>query len=362
MNTLFDATEYGSIKANNRFVMAPMSRNRATELGLATPLMATYYSQRATAGLIITEGIQPNQVGQGYMNSPGLHTYEQAQSWLPVTTKVHEKGGKIVAQLMHCGRIGHPSLYPSAHQSVAPSAVTAKGQTFTPEGMQDFAPPRALTYEEIQATIADFAQAAKFAILGGFDGVEIHAGNGFLPHQFLASNTNLRDDEYGGNVENRIRFTLEMIAAVTDAIGADKVGLRLSPHNQFNDINEGDTLPLYQALIKALPTNLAYIHIMEAACRDTSKMVRDLWQGPLILNPHKSWEDGPTTPAIATQVLQQGLCDGVGIGALFVANPDLVERARVGADYNEVDDSKFYGGGAEGYTDYPTLEEAALTA
>ncbi|TMP30410.1 alkene reductase [Pseudoalteromonas rubra] len=359
MHTLFEPVQYGSIATSNRFVMAPMSRNRATEQGHATALMATYYGQRASAGLIISEGIQPSQVGQGYMNSPGLHTLQQAKSWLQVTDSVHAQGGKIVAQLMHCGRIGHPSLYPSAHQSVAPSAITAQGQTYTPDGMKDFAPPRALAMDEIQSTISDYVQAARYAIMGGFDGVEIHAGNGFLPHQFLANNTNLRQDNYGGSIENRTRFTLEIVAAVSDAIGADCIGLRISPHNTFNDIAETDSEQLYSALIQALPTELAYLHIMEAACRETSDAIRRLWKGALILNPHNHWEDGPVTPAIADKVLQQDLCDGVSLGALFVANPDLVDRARLNAPLNNMDDSTLYGGGAKGYTDYPTLNEVA---
>lgn len=362
MKTLFDATQYGSIKVNNRFVMAPMSRNRATESGLATDMMATYYGQRASAGLIISEGIQPSQVGQGYMNSPGLHTRQQANSWQPVTDAVHQQGGKIVAQIMHCGRIGHPSLYPSAHQSVAPSAITAQGQTYTPDGLQDFAPPRALTYDEIQDTIADFVRSAQLAIAAGFDGIEIHAGNGFLLHQFLANNTNQRDDEYGGSIANRIRFTVEVVNAVAQAIGADKVGVRVSPHNQFNDIAETDTLEMYPELIKALPTDLAYLHIMEAATRSTSALIRSVWSGALIINPHNSWEDGPVTPDIATDVLHQDLGDGIGFGALFVANPDLVERAHIGASFNPVDESTFYGGGAKGYIDYPTLAQAKMSA
>ncbi|CCQ11331.1 putative oxidoreductase [Pseudoalteromonas luteoviolacea B = ATCC 29581] len=362
MNTLFQPVNYGNIISSNRFVMAPMSRNRATIDGCATAMMATYYGQRAGAGLIISEGIQPNYVGQGFMNSPGLHNSSQAQSWRQVTQAVHHKGGKIVAQLMHAGRIGHPSLYPSAHQSLAPSAIAAKGEAYTRSGLQAYPTPKAMTKQDILETIEDFTQSAKYAIEAGFDGVEIHAGNGFLLHQFMATNCNIRHDEYGGSIDNRLRLTREVIAAVCDAIGAARVGVRISPENNYNDIVETDSDKLYKALVNSLPEQLAYLHIMEAANRPQTEEIRAMWHGSLILNPHKSWQDGPVSPTIAEQVLAAELCNGVAFGALFVANPDLVERVRVGAKFNELDSSKFYGGDEDGYTSYPNLQQATECA
>ncbi|MFC3033697.1 alkene reductase [Pseudoalteromonas fenneropenaei] len=362
MNKLFQPVSYGNIISSNRFVMAPMSRNRATEDGCATAMMATYYGQRASAGLIISEGIQPNQVGQGFMNSPGLHNPAQAQSWRRVTQAVHHQGGKIVAQLMHAGRIGHPSLYPSAHQSLAPSAIAAKGEAYTSMGPQPYPTPKAMTKQDIIDTVKDFAQSAQYAIAAGFDGIEIHAGNGFLLHQFMATNCNSRDDEYGGSIDNRLRLTREVIAAVCEAIGAARVGVRISPENSYNDIAETDSAALYEALVNSLPKNLAYLHIMEAANRPQTEIIRALWQGSLILNPHKSWQDGPVSPTVAEQVLAAELCDGVAFGALFVANPDLVERVRIGAEFNELDSSKFYGGDEDGYTTYPNLQQTAALA
>ncbi|MEU3408820.1 alkene reductase [Streptomyces sp. NPDC006670] len=347
----------GKLALRNRVVMAPMSRNRATAEGLATELMATYYGQRAGAGLIITEGIQPSVTGQGFGNSPGLHTQEQAESWKPVTEAVHANGGLIVAQLMHCGRIGHPSLYPSGHQSVAPSAVTAAGQAYGPQGPLDYPEPRALTVEEIAEVVKEHADAAELAIEAGFDGVEIHAGNGFLLHQFLSENTNLRTDQYGGSVENRIRFAIEVIEAVSERIGADRVGVRISPSNPYNDIVEGDTHAIYEALVAALPP-IAFLHILEGANRDHIAALRAQWTGTIVLCPHP--ENGVAVNAeIAEAALEAGVACAVAFGSSFIANPDLPERIRTGAALAEADQSKFYGGDHTGYTDYPTLAGTA---
>ena len=240
MPDLFEPTTFGALHPANRLVMAPMSRNRANADGTPTELMATYYAQRADAGLIITEGTQPSQVAQGFMNTPGLHNAAQAAAWRDVTDAVHARGGLIAVQLMHAGRIGHPSLYPSAHQSVAPSSIPAAGTGFTPEGLMEYPEPRTLTPEEINETINDFVCASRLAIDAGFDAVEIHGGNGFLLHQFLAANTNLRDDEHGGDPKRRVKLTEQVVHAVADAIGPDRVGLRISPGNPYNDIDEGD--------------------------------------------------------------------------------------------------------------------------
>lgn len=353
--TLFSPLRLGDIALANRLVMAPMSRNRATPEGLATPLMATYYAQRATAGLIITEGVQPNAEGQGFINTPGLSTPAQIAAWRQVTEAVHRAGGKIVVQLMHAGRIGHPALYADGHASVAPSAIAAAGETYTPEGMRPYPVPRALDEAGIHATIADFVQAARNAIEAGFDGVELHAGNGFLPHQFLSSNANQRQDGWGGSIAGRISFTVELARAVVAAIGWQRTGLRISPANPYNDITEEDTPALYEALLQALP-DLAFLHVMEAGNRAQTRALRQLWQGQMIVNPHAGPQDFPAQPAAATAALAEDLTDAVALGALFLANPDLVDRLRLGATLNSADPATFYGGGAEGYTDYPTLQ------
>ncbi|WP_233520545.1 alkene reductase [Flocculibacter collagenilyticus] len=352
---MFDAIKLGDMKLQNRIIMAPMSRNRATTEGLATPLMATYYAQRADAGLIISEGIQPSQQGQGFMNSPGLHSEAQVESWKQVTAAVHAKGGKIIAQLMHAGRIGHPSLYPSQHLPVGPSPIAAQGQTFTPTGMEDYPTPIALTVEAIKQTIEDFARAAKNAIRAGFDGVEIHAGNGFLLHQFLSDNTNQRNDIYGGDISRRSNFTLDVVDAVIAEIGKARTGIRLSPDNPYNDIHEAESVAQYQDLLSRLP-DIAFIHIMEAGNREHILALRQQWQGAFLLNPHETSESGPVTPEIAEKVLSNNTADAVCFGALFIANPDLITRIKEGAPFNEMDGNTLYGGDHRGYTDYPALE------
>ncbi|MGC5343962.1 alkene reductase [Streptomyces sp. DT171] len=353
-SNLFEPVTLGKLALSNRMVMAPMTRNRATPDGQATELMATYYGQRAGAGLIITEGIQPNAVGQGFLRTPGLHTEEQVASWVPVTEAVHRGGGRIVAQLMHSGRIGHPSLYPSAHRSVAPSAIAAAGQCFGPEGPLDYPVPHELTVEEIARTVDDIATASQRAVDAGFDGVELHAGNGFLLHQFLSANTNHRSDAYGGDIAARIRFTVEVAEAAAERVGADRVGMRISPANPYNDIAEHDTAELYAALVEALPP-LAFLHVMESANRPQTLAVRGLWQGKLILNPHPTADSGPVSPETAADTLESGAADAVCMGALFLANPDLPDRIKAGGPYNSVDESALYGGDHRGYTDYPTL-------
>ncbi|MGW0393833.1 alkene reductase [Streptomyces sp. NPDC003042] len=357
---LFEPLTMGKLALSNRLVMAPMSRNRATTDGLATDLMATYYGQRAGAGLIITEGVQPNVVGQGFMNSPGLHTPEQVESWKPVTDAVHRAGGTIVAQLMHTGRIGHPSLYPSGHRSVAPSPVTAGGQCFGPEGPMAYPEPHELTVEEIAQTVKDFADAAQNAIEAGFDGVEVHAGNGFLLHQFMADNTNRRTDGYGGSLAGRIRFAVEVIEAVSERVGADRVGVRISPANPYNDIVEGDTAALYEALVAALPP-VAFLHILEGGNRDRTAALRAQWTGKIILCPHPNGMV-PVTAEVATEALETGVACAVAFGAAFLANPDLPERVRTGGPFNTLDETTLYGGDHRGYTDYPTLAEVTAGA
>ncbi|MFI5682832.1 alkene reductase [Streptomyces sp. NPDC051636] len=353
MTTAFDPIDLPGLRLANRIVMAPMTRSRAADGGLPTALTAEYYAQRASAGLIVTEGIQPSAVGQGYPGTPGLHTAEQVAAWRAVTDAVHAAGGRIFAQLMHTGRIGHPDLLPDGLVNVAPSAVAARGRVYTHEGPKDFVTPRELTGEEIRATIADFAAAARNAIEAGFDGVELHGANGYLIHQFLASGSNRRTDEWGGSVPGRIRFAVETVRAVAAAIGAGRTALRLSPGNPLNDIEEPGPEPTYTALADALePLGPAYLHVMEAAgTRDLTSALRKRFSGAFVLNPAT---EGPTGPE-ALALVEDGTADLIAYGQLFLANPDLPARLKAGGSFNTANPATFYGGGAEGYTDYPAL-------
>jgi N-ethylmaleimide reductase len=353
---LFEPLALGKLMLPNRLVMAPMTRSRARD-GVQTPLAAEYYAQRAGAGLVITEGTQPCVIGQGYIDTPGLHTPKQVEAWRRVTDAVHEKQGRIFVQLMHSGRIGHPSLYPDGALPLAPSAIASGEQLYTPEGMLDHPTPREMNLNDIARAVEDHITAARYAIEAGFDGVELHGANGYLVHQFLADNTNRRTDAYGGSTGNRIRFAVEVAQAVGDAIGPERVGIRLSPGNTSNGIEESDPATLYRALIRALaPLNLAYVHLMEFGGRDVTKLIRDEWPGVLILNPHATPEEETVTPESAEAVLKEGLCDAVSAGSLWLANPDLPTRIKAGGPYNAPDPDTFYGGDHRGYTDYPTLD------
>ncbi|MFJ6785804.1 alkene reductase [Streptomyces yangpuensis] len=354
MTSAFDPVRLaGGGTLSNRIALAPMTRSRAGEGGIATPLVAEYYTQRASAGLIISEGVQPSVVGQGYPFTPGLHSAEQVAAWREVTDSVHAAGGRIFAQLMHSGRIGHPSLLPDGLVPVAPSAVRPAGQLFTGEGMKDFTTPHELTGDEVRATIADYAEAARNAIEAGFDGVELHGANGYLIHQFLAPGSNLRTDEWGGPAENRIRFAVEVVKAVAAAIGVERTALRISPGNPYNDISEPDAQPVYEALVKEIDgLGLAYLHVLEYGpeVRETTLALRKQFSGLLVLNPAT---EGPTDHR-ALALVEDGTADLVAFGALFLANPDLPDRLRTEGPYNTPDPSTFFGGDARGYTDYPT--------
>ena len=348
---LFAPYRLGSLELRNRFVMAPMTRNRAGEGEAPTALSAEYYAQRAGAGLIVTEGTQPSAVGQGYPHTPGLHTDEQVAGWRLVADAVHERGGRIVAQLMHTGRIGHPSI--TGLQPVGPSAITPAGQVYTPEGMQDFVEPRALGTDELPGVVAEFVDAARRAVDAGLDGVELHAANGYLLHQFLADGSNTRTDAYGGSPENRARFVVEVATAVADAIGPDRVGIRVSPGHGFNDITETEIEPTYEALVLGLePLGLLYLHIAEDPGTRYQDAPRKLFGGPVVLSTGFA---GGSDLATAQEAVDSGAADLFAIGRAFLANPDLVERLRAGAALNEPDAGTFYAGGAKGYTDYPTL-------
>ncbi|MEW2131082.1 alkene reductase [Streptomyces sp. NPDC005435] len=352
MPTAFDSVTVGKTKLANRIAMAPMTRSRAYD-GLPSELTVEYYAQRASAGLIITEGIQPSVVGQGYPFTPGLHSAEQVAAWRKVTDAVHAKGGKIFAQIMHTGRIGHPVLLPDGLVPVGPSAVAAEGQGFTPEGPKDFVVPRELTGADIEQTITDHVTASRNAIEAGFDGVELHGANGYLIQQFLAPNSNRRTDAWGGSVKGRIRFAVEVTSAVADAIGAERLGLRLSPGSTLNDIHEPDPRPTYEALVRRLaPLGLAYLHVLEAGDRDVTLSLRGLFPGTFVLNPNTG--ERPTGPEDLV-LIEDGTTDVLAFGRLFLANPDLPARLAADGPFNTADPATFYGGDATGYTDYPAL-------
>ncbi|MEU3862231.1 alkene reductase [Streptomyces sp. NPDC028722] len=354
MSTAFEPFLLGGKRLANRIVMAPMTRSRAYGAGaVPTASMAEYYAQRASAGLIVTEGTQPSVVGQGYPDTPGLHSPEQIAGWRKVTDAVHREGGVIFAQLMHTGRIGHPSLLPDGMVPVAPSPIAAEGRVFTHQGPQDMVTPRELTEPEIWQTIDDFAAAARNAVAAGFDGVEIHGANGYLVHQFLAPNSNQRTDVWGGTVEGRIRFAVEVTRAVADAIGAHRTGIRLSPGNPYNDIVEQDPDVTYGALVdKLAPLGLGYLHLMEGPDRGLTLRLRKAWPTTFVLNPFT--HPDPTGPDALT-LIEDGTADLIAFGMLFLANPDLPRRLQLGGPFNNPDQATFYGGEDRGYTDYSVL-------
>jgi N-ethylmaleimide reductase len=331
--------------------MSPLTRSRATPDGVPTELNAEYYAQRASHALIITEGTQPSADGQGYPVTPGIYTDEHIAGWRKVTDAVHKADGRIVIQLMHVGRISHPDNTPHHRQPVAPSAIKPGGLTFTGSGMQEMPEPRALSTEEVTATVDDFRRAAAAAIAAGADGVEIHGANGYLVHQFLFPSTNQRTDQYGGSLDNRIRFAVEVAAAVADEIGADRTGIRLSPGNPFQlgDLTEDDPRELYPHLVRALAAlDLAYLHLAHGGDEELLGTLRELWPNTLLLNR------AGTDIATRAKDIENGIADVITVGSMALANPDLVERIRAGAPLNTPDPATFYGGGAAGYTDYPT--------
>ena len=356
MSRLFEETTVGTVKTANRIAMAPMTRSRATREGHATDLMAQYYGQRSTAALIVTEGIQPSLSGQGYTNTPGLHTEEQVESWKPVVKAAQANGAAFFAQIMHSGRIGHPEI--AGFQPVAPSAVRPEGQVFTYTGPQDYVTPRALTHDEIVDIIQDHVAAARNAVAAGFDGVEIHGANGYLAQQFLSVSVNQRTDEWGGSVQGRIKYAVEVVRAVADAIGPERTALRISPANLIQGIEEGDSRELYLALLEALrDLPLAYLHIMEVAGnRELTKELRAAWPYTLVLNPHR--DANPLAPHEAAQdALEDVGADLIAFGSSYLANPDLPARLATQGPYEAPDPSTFFGGDHTGYLDYPTLKD-----
>jgi N-ethylmaleimide reductase len=364
MTDLFDEVKVGGLTLPNRMVMAPLTRNRADREGVPSPLAATYYAQRASAGLLVSEGIQPSAAGQGFFRTPGLHTRRQLAAWRTVTGAVHAAGGRVHAQLMHAGRISHPDLLtrhglPAGQLPLAPSAVRPGGMAKTDEGPREFVTPREMTAADIAGTVADFAAAARNAVRAGFDGVELHGASGMLLHQFLSQSANRRTDAYGGSVANRLRFVLEVTEAVADAVGPDRVGLRISPHNTFNDISDADADDVYPALAGALAgTGIAFLHVYETLHRDSTRRLRERWPGVLVLNPHRTDRRSPAGAAAADAALAEGLADLVSFGRLFIANPDLPRRFRDGLPLNPPDPATFYGGDQRGYTDYRPAQPA----
>jgi N-ethylmaleimide reductase len=354
MPTAFDPIELGRVRLANRIVMAPMSRARAYGPDARPHPSATqYYRQRASAGLIVTEGIQPSPGARGYPATPGLHTEDQVRAWREVTDAVHAAGSVIFAQLMHAGRIGHPSLLPAGAVPVGPSAVAANATVFAPDGPVACVTPEVLTEADVAAIVEDFAAAARNAIRAGFDGVELHGANGFLVHQFLSANANLRTDGYGGTVAGRIRFAVEAVAALCDAVGGDRVGLQISPGNPHNDMAETGPEELYGALVDALAgRGLAYLSVTEGD-RSLTRQLRRQWPTAFMLNPNTG--PRPTGPEDLALV-EDGTTDLLSFGTLFLANPDLPQRLAEGGPFNQADRSTFYGGGERGYTDYPFLD------
>lgn len=356
MTTLFDPIKIGNIELDNRLIMAPMTRSRANDAGVQPPFVADYYRQRASAGLIITEATNISPMAKGYVRTPGIYTDEQINSWRAVPEAVHAGHGRIFLQIFHTGRIALPDFLPDHAQPVAPSAVRAKGQNYTDDGMKEFVTPRELTREEIAQTVRDFAIAARNAITAGFDGVELHSASGYLVQQFLATNANLRSDEYGGSLENRSRFLFEVLDAMIAAVGAERVGVKFSPRMPFNDIQEADAEVLYPYILERLnDRKLAYVHVGDFTGEGWHAKLRPIYQGAYFAGGGFTKESGEA-------LVEQGGTDAIVYGTKFLANPDLPERFKRNASLNDPDQSTFYVPGEHGYTDYPTLVSAVQAA
>lgn len=359
-NVLFTPYQLADLTLNNKMVMAPMTRSRADNAGaVPNALMAEYYAQRASAGLIVTEGSPVSTWGVGYINVPGIYSDEQVEGWKQVTKAVHEKGGKIFVQLWHVGRMSHPDFH-NGELPLAPSALNPNEKSYTKNGFTDTVAPREMTIADIKQTVQDFKNAAANALKAGFDGVEIHGANGYLLQQFFNATSNQRTDEYGGTVENRARILFEILDAFKEVIDYKKVGLRLSPslNGLFGITMDETTIPTHEYIVKRLNDfGLAYLHLTEPfvpvdhlpfAVSEVAKHFRPLYKGTLIINRGFNKET-------ATAVLEAGDADLVAFGVPFIANPDLVKRFETGAALNEVDTQTFYTPGEKGYTDYPFL-------
>lgn len=360
MDKLFQNTKMGANTLKNRVIMAPLTRNRSHDDGTPAEMAIDYYTQRASGGLIITEATQISAMGKGYIKTPGIYNRDHIDGWAKIVKSVHEKGGKIFLQLWHVGRISHSSILPDGvDHPHAPSAIRAKAETVTEEGRTQVSEPKEMSLDEIKQTVKDYRHAAECAKEAGFDGVEIHAANGYLINQFLEDCSNKRNDEYGGSIENRMRFLNEIISEVASVWGPDRVGIRLSPTSTFNDMGDSDPLGTYTSVIKKLNTyGLAYLHIVEKFPgidvseeeQKTLKTLRNIWNGFYIANGDYGREDG-------IKAVESGHADAVCYGRIYIANPDLYERLKIDAELNEPNPDTFYGGGREGYTDYPFMSE-----
>lgn len=350
MSKLFEPAQFGDLVLKNRVVMAPMTRSRANDQAVPTPEMIEYYAQRASAGLIVSEGTSPSANGMGYCRTPGIYNAEQIAAWRKVTDAVHAKGGTIVVQLMHCGRVATHHNKPAGTETVGPSAVKAEIELFTDAvGMAATDMPRELSTSEVYEVIEEYRQAALNAREAGFDGVELHGTSGYLPMQFMSENANQRTDEFGGSVENRVRFPLLVLKAMSEAIGSGRVGFRFCPANKFNDISDSQPAETLQALLKGLDgLELAYLHIMKAHTRkiDAFATAREQFQGALIVNDGFDQES-------AAEIINSNGADAVSFGRHYIANPNLVERFETGRELAEFTTSNLYSAGVEGYTDYP---------
>jgi len=361
MKSLFDSVQLGSLTLPNRVFMAPMTRNRANPDGVHSDLAATYYAQRASAGLIIAEATQISPMGKGYVNTPGIHSPQQIHAWRNIVDAVHGNSGRIFLQLWHVGRISHSTLLPNNTHPVAPSAIRADSQTFIETGAVQVSEPVALTASAIEETLSDYETAAQNAKEAGFDGVEIHAANGYLIDQFLQSGANQRSDSYGGSAANRVRFLTEVTERVLRAWDKERVGVRISPVGTFNDMRDDNPKETFSLAIERLRDyGVGYVHVVESAQdgkqnsqdeRSLLRHLRELWQGFYIVN-------GNYDRVRAEEAINTGYADAVAYGRAFLANPDLPKRLQLGAALNEPDQTTFYGGGVAGYIDYPTLSEA----
>jgi N-ethylmaleimide reductase len=360
---MFTPVNLGSIQLKNRLVMAPLTRMRAVAGDVPNPLAKTYYAQRASAGLIITEATQISALGKGYPATPGIYSPEQTAAWKEIVDAVHAKGGVIVAQLWHVGRISHSSLHPEEGVPEAPSAIAAAGQTYGADWkLHDYEVPKAMSLEDIARLLREFEIAAQNAKAAGFDGIEIHSANGYLLDQFLQDKTNQRNDQYGGSIENRLRLLGEVIEVVSKVFTSDRVGVRLSPYGTFNDMSDSDPVALFTAAIEKLNAyGLAYVHMIEPRATSagggeqvnedapiTSELFRKAYQGKFITA-------GGYDQAMGEKVLEEGMADAVAYGRLYISNPDLAERFEKNAPLNPYNRATFYGGNEVGYTDYPSL-------
>lgn len=350
MNHLLTHVQVGRYLLANRMVMAPMTRSRADDAGVPNDLVTAYYEQRASAGLIITEGVYPTAMGKGYVRTPGIESDAQVAAWKKVTEAVHAKGGRIFMQLMHCGRISHPSLLPHGALPVAPSATKPAGQAWTETGLQDFVTPRALSIEEIAGIVEGYRLATRRALAAGFDGVELHGASGYLPEQFLSSGSNQRQDAYGGSLANRVRFVLEVLGAMVAEAGSDRVGIKISPEMNYNDISDATPQETYSYLVEQLRgLGLAYLHVaLFGTSVDYHTLLRARFNGAYLAG-------GGLNREAAETLIAEGRADGAVFGSSFLANPDLPERFCQKALLNEADRETFFTPGAKGYTDYPAL-------